>query len=312
MPLERFPINQAEAQELLGPWLMQHAGAYPRPQAPPISGQHDVLQAVDLEYTYPHGPQVLRGLNLEVQSGELLALIGANGSGKTTLSLQLCGVLKPTRGDVLLEGADISRVPSAQLATQIGYVFQNPEHQFVTGSVFDELAYGLRLRHVPGREVQSRVQSMLSEFGLAEHASRNPFQMSQGQKRRLSVATMLILGQDVLILDEPTFGQDRGNAYRLMDEMRRLQQSGHTILFATHDMRLVAEYATRVAVLDEGRILFDGQSQDLFAHAEALQRAQLQAPTLYSLSQALRAQKPDWPPLATIAEYCTYLETPCR
>lgn len=307
LPLERFPVNSAEARQLLLPFTTQGPGTASAAQPALISGRHNAIQAVGLEYTYPRGPQVLRGLALEVQRGELLALVGANGSGKTTLALSLCGILRPTHGQVLLDGADVSRLDGEQLAAQIGYVFQNPEHQFVTASVADELAYGLRLRHRPEEEVQGKVSAMLEQFGLTDQADVNPFKLSQGQKRRLSVATMLVLGQEVLILDEPTFGQDRSNAYRLMDEMRRLQQEGCTILFATHDMRLVAEYATRVAVLDEGRILFDGRPQDLFAQPESLRRAQLQAPVLYALSQALAAQSPRWPPLATIAEYCSYL-----
>lgn len=308
---KQLPINRAEAAEVLGPLFAQRSATQRMRQVDILSGKHSILQTIDLEYTYPHGPQVLSSLSLEIHSGELLALVGANGSGKTTLSLQLCGVLTPTRGDVLLKGTSISRVPNAQLAAQIGYVFQNPEHQFVTDTVFDELAYGLRLRQMPERDVRSHVESMLSEFGLADCAGRNPFQLSQGQKRRLSVATMLILSQKVLILDEPTFGQDRRNAYRLMDEMRRLQQSGHTIVFATHDMRLVAEYATRVAVLDGGHILFDRQSHELFAQTEMLKRARLEAPTLYTLSQTLRAQQADLPALATITEYCAYLKAAC-
>jgi energy-coupling factor transport system ATP-binding protein len=311
LPIERFPVNSAEAQQLLLPFTTQGPGTASAVQPNPSSGRHYSIQAVGLEYTYPRGPQVLRGLDLEVQRGELLALVGANGSGKTTLALSLCGILRPTDGQVLLDGADVSRLDGKQLAAQIGYVFQNPEHQFVTASVADELVYGLRLRHRPEEEVQGKVSAMLEQFGLTDQADVNPFKLSQGQKRRLSVATMLILGQEVLILDEPTFGQDRSNAYRLMDEMRRLQQGGCTILFATHDMRLVAEYATRVAVLDEGRIFFDGSPQDLFAHAEALRRAQLRAPALYSLSRAIAAYKPTWPPLATIDEYCAYLGVCC-
>jgi energy-coupling factor transport system ATP-binding protein len=304
-------VNSAEAQQLLLPFTTHGPGTASAAQPNPISGRHYSIQAVGLEYTYPRGPEVLRGLNLEVQRGELLALVGANGSGKTTLALSLCGILRPTHGQVQLDGADVSRLDGKQLAAQIGYVFQNPEHQFVTASVADELAYGLRLRHRPEEEVQGKVSAMLEQFGLTDQADVNPFKLSQGQKRRLSVATMLILGQEVLILDEPTFGQDRSNAYRLIDEMRRLQQEGCTIVFATHDMRLVAEYATRVAVLDEGRIFFDGSPQDLFAHADALRRAQLRAPALYSLSRAIAACKPTWPPLATIDEYCAYLGVRC-
>jgi len=311
LPIERFPVNSAEAQQLLLPFTTHGPGTASAAQPNPISGRHYSIQAVGLEYTYPRGPEVLRGLNLEVQRGELLALVGANGSGKTTLALSLCGILRPTHGQVQLDGADVSRLDGKQLAAQIGYVFQNPEHQFVTASVADELAYGLRLRHRPEEEVQGKVSAMLEQFGLTDQADVNPFKLSQGQKRRLSVATMLILGQEVLILDEPTFGQDRSNAYRLIDEMRRLQQEGCTIVFATHDMRLVAEYATRVAVLDEGRIFFDGSPQDLFAHADALRRAQLRAPALYSLSRAIAACKPTWPPLATIDEYCAYLGVRC-
>lgn len=320
IPLPRFPVDAVEALDFLMP-LVRARRPGPRGHLPPVHekanqgpdyssalGQRVILRALSLAYTYPRGTQALRGLDLEVREGEFLALVGANGSGKTTLALHLCGILTPSQGKVFLDGHDVSTWPRDRVAAHVGYVFQNPEHQFVTGTVFDELAYGLRLRHVPEGEVQKKVASLLEEFALAEYADVNPFKLSQGQKRRLSVATMLILGQQVLILDEPTFGQDRANAYRLMDEMCKLQQNGHTILFATHDVRLVAEYATRVVVLDEGRILFDGQPQALFAQREVLRQAKLNVPTLYALSQTIASSQPTWPPLATIAEYCAHLE----
>jgi len=322
-PVERFPVDVAEALDLLTPLVCRRSPApcvHPSltgrdarkgPDYAGTSGDRVILQAASLAYTYPRGAQALRGLNLEVKEREFLALVGANGSGKTTLALHLCGILTPSLGKVLLDGHEVSTLPREQVAAQVGYVFQNPEHQFVTGTVFEELAYGLRLHRVPEAEVQVRVASLLDEFALTEYADMNPFKLSQGQKRRLSVATMLILGQKVLILDEPTFGQDRANAYRLMDELRNLQQNGHTILFATHDMRLVAEYATRAVVLDKGRVLFDGHPRELFAQPEMLHQAQLNAPTLYALSLALVSFQPAWPPLATIAEYCACLERLC-
>jgi energy-coupling factor transport system ATP-binding protein len=277
--------------------------------AKPLSTQHSALSTNDLSYRYPgrDGVEALRGVNLSVTEGEFFAIVGPNGSGKSTLAAHLVGLIKPPRGRVLVLGRDVAGLKGAEVARLIGYVFQNPEHQFVARTVYDELAFGLRVMKLDEGEVKRRVDKALVEFGLAGMAERNPFSLSQGQKRRLSVATMLVVGQRVLILDEPTFGQDEANAAALMQRLEQLQRRGITIIIITHDLRLVAEYAARVAVMQAGQIVFVGRPAALFVNAPLMQAASLVPPTLYTLSQRLRERCPGFPPLSSLQEYVDYL-----
>lgn len=178
-----------------------------------------------------------------------LALVGANGAGKTTLALHVAGALRPPRETVSVDGIDVSRAPARRADPAVGYIFQNPEHQFVTDTVWEEVALGPRISGLSEAEVADRVGGILRRIGLSGREAENPFSLSHGEKRRLSIATMLATERRVLVFDEPTFGQDLRNAgtmARLMDE---LNAEGRTILAITHDMAFVAEHARSVAVL---------------------------------------------------------------
>lgn len=196
--------------------------------------------------------EVLRNVSLEIARGDFVAVVGANGAGKTTLVQAIAGVVRPPRGTVDVGGVDPARASVAALTEAVGFVFQNPEHQFVTDSVVDELAYGLRLRRLPELEIADRVDRMLAKLGLLAHRDAHPFLLSGGQKRRLSVGTALIAGAPVLVLDEPTFGQDRAHATGLLNMLAELNAGGTTVIIVTHDLRLVAEYASHVAVVIDG------------------------------------------------------------
>ncbi|MBX7266572.1 ABC transporter ATP-binding protein [Micromonospora sp. Llam7] len=223
---------------------------------------------------------VLHEIDLVVPAGELVAVVGPNGAGKTTLAQAVAGVARPPRGAVRVAGVDPARVDGRTLAGLVGFVFQNPEHQFVTNRVDDELAHGLRIRRVAEGDVATRVDDVLRRFGLLELRDRHPFLLSGGQKRRLSVATAIICRPRVLVLDEPTFGQDRQRAAELLNLLTDLHRAGTTVLVVTHDMQLVAEHASRVVVLAEGRVLADAPPADLFADAGVLARAGLRPPPL--------------------------------
>lgn len=268
----------------------------------------EILRVRNLRYRYPGAvDEALRGVDVAVGAGEFLAIVGPNGSGKSTLAAHLFGLLKPPVGAVTIAGQDVGKLKGSALAQLIGYVFQNPEHQFVTRTVRDEVAFGLRGQGLDEAIIQQRVDEVLDEFGLLQYAGRNPFSLSQGQKRRLSVATMLGVAPKLLVLDEPTFGQDRSNADRLMARLRAINQQGTTILMITHDMTLVAEHADRVAVMLQGQIAFSSSPHDLFADTELMQAASLLPPPLFDLSQQVRQQVPDFPLLTTVKQYHTLL-----
>ena len=202
--------------------------------------------------------EVLHDVDLDVRRGEFVAVVGANGAGKTTLIQAIAGVMPPPRGTVHVGGLDVGRTDSRTLSSRIGFVFQNPEHQFIAHTVFDEVAHGLRLQRLPDDEVRERTEALLERFGLTEKAQTHPFLLSGGQKRRLSVGTALVAGAPVLALDEPTFGQDRARADELLALLRELNDEGTTILVVTHDMQLVTEYADRTIVMADGRIVAQG------------------------------------------------------
>ncbi|MDF2919537.1 MAG: transporter ATP-binding protein, partial [Microbacterium sp.] len=223
---------------------------------------------------------VLHDVDLEVAPGEFVAIVGANGAGKTSLIQAIAGVVCGPRGRIDVGGLDPSRADPRAVAERVGFVFQNPEHQFVAPTVFDELAHGLRRQRTPEDEVRERVDGMLRRFGLEAHADRHPFLLSGGQKRRLSVGTALIAGAPVLALDEPTFGQDRARADELLHVLRDLNRDGTTILVVTHDMQLVSEYAARCVVVGDGRIVADGATADILGDDELLRSAALRMPPL--------------------------------
>lgn len=244
---------------------------------------------------------VLHGVDLEVRRGEFVAIVGANGAGKTTLVQAIAGVIRPPRGSVSVDGADIARVDPRRLSSRIGFVFQNPEHQFIAHTVYDELAHGLRRTGVDEAAVRERVDEMLARFGLSERADAHPFLLSGGQKRRLSVGTALIGGAPVLALDEPTFGQDRARADELLRLLAELRADGTTILVVTHDMQLVAEHAERMVVVDAGRIAADGDTADVFADDALLERTGLRMPPLRRALHGL-ASHPDLAGVARLAD----------
>ena len=167
--------------------------------------------------------EVLHDIDLDVRRGEFVAVVGANGAGKTSLIQAIAGVVPPPRGTVHVDGLDVGRSDTRALASRIGFVFQNPEHQFIANTVYDELAHGLRLRRLPDAEVRERTEGLLERFGLTAKAQTHPFLLSGGQKRRLSVGTALVAGAPVLALDEPTFGQDRARADELIGAPSRTQ-----------------------------------------------------------------------------------------
>lgn len=224
--------------------------------------------------------EVLHGIDLDVAPGEFTAVIGANGAGKTTLIQAMAGVVPPPRGTVTVAGLDVGRTDARTLAAHVGFVFQNPEHQFITHTVFDEVAHGLRRQNLREDEVRERAMALLERFGLAARADAHPFLLSGGQKRRLSVGTALVAGAPVLVLDEPTFGQDRARADELLELLSELNAEGTTIVVVTHDMQLVTEHSDRTVVLGGGRVLSAGPTADVFGDTALIEDAGLRLPPL--------------------------------
>ena len=265
--------------------------------APPAAGLKTVLQADGLSYRYGNGHSgrdALSDVSVTLRRGELLAIAGPNGAGKSTLASLLTGVLPPPQDKVFLEGCDIAGMTASALSERVGYVFQNPEHQFVSDTVIGELAFSLSpkagrkgWRHLTPKQ-RACAESWLERLGLLALAEASPFALSQGQKRRLSVAAMLIRGQSVLVLDEPTLGQDETQAARLMAMMQEFRAAGGSVAMITHDMRLVGEYADSLLVLAKGRAMYSGTPGDFFSRPEVVVAAGLSVPTLGRVAAGLQ------------------------
>ncbi len=322
-PLEGCPLTIAEMEQVIRSSLVLHAGAGASlPIGTAADTSHQALsghpdEAISVEgvsFAYPDGTVALRDVHLHVPRGSFFALVGANGSGKTTLAKILTGLLPARNGKISILGQEVTSRNRSQISRWVGYVFQNPEHQFVAERVSDELAYSLDSQ-LEAMERQRRIEKLLAQFGLSDERGSNPFSLSQGQKRRLSIATMVAMEQPILILDEPTFGQDYRSAQEVMSVIRSLQQAGTTIVCITHDMQLVADYAQEVAVIEQGQVTFQGSPRALFRQPELLERAGLDLPPLAVLGARLGLEGlytvEDWllwasayAPIVDKAHYC--------
>jgi energy-coupling factor transport system ATP-binding protein len=273
----------AESGLLAGPFGRQEPG-------PGAAEQGELLiDGCELVYAYPEGVQALKGVSLQVRAGEMLAIVGRNGAGKSTLAKLMVGLLRPQDGELDLFGRPASSWKVQDLANHIGLVFQNPEHQFLTDKVADEIEYSLLAQGMQdAQEVRRLVEATLRQLGLEEVAELHPFALSAGLKRRLGVATMLVGSPRVLLVDEPTYGQDRHMTHTLMELMEGIRARGIAVVMITHDMRLVQEYAERVVVMSEGRILHSGSPETLFGHTELLERANLRPTMLLQLAEGLQ------------------------
>ena len=289
------PLSTGETAGALAgtPGLVERLRRRASAPAEPAVSSDPLLRAERLSHRYPDGHLALVDASLSLYRGGFLAIAGANGAGKSTLASLLSGVLAPPPGSVFLEGRDVTDMPAWANGGRVGYVFQNPEHQFVTDTVYGELAFSLSPKARRGRaghltaEQRDQVESWLDRLGLLRLAEASPFSLSQGQKRRLSVASMLIRGQSVLILDEPTLGQDELQAARLMAMMQEFRAEGGTAAMVTHDMRLVSEHADSLVVLVEGRSVYAGTPGDFFSQPELVEAAGLAIPALGRVSADL-------------------------
>lgn len=236
-----------------------------------------VLQFDRVSFRHDDTRELLDAVDFALHRGDICALVGRNGSGKTTLAQLAAGMIAPDQGKVTLQGHPVQRLPAQTLARQLGYVFQNPEHQFVTDRVLDEVRFN---RHHLSDETDEDAWQVLRALRLDHYAQRNPFTLSHGQKRRLSAATMLVSPRDLIIMDEPTFGQDPSAQLELRGLLESMAASGTAILLITHDMDLVWRTANRVVGLYQGQLEGDLTPTAFFADSERLQRLGLRAPAI--------------------------------
>lgn len=294
------PLGPDQAEEMLtrlAPSLPPAPADAPETASPNAGPCEDdpLLEARGLGFSRTKTP-ILNSIDLRIAKGEAVALIGANGAGKTTLLRLLAGLEAPSSGTILRAGREgpARRRPSHSNCT---LVTQNPEHQFVTSSVRDELAHGMRLAKTPRAEIERTVERMLGDYGLLSVAERNPFTLSGGQKRRLSVAAALSSSRELLLLDEPTFGQDGRSVRTLMEHVRDFTARKGAVLFTTHDLEIASTYADRVIVLAGGSIGAQGPSHRILSDDELLDSLGLLATPLTRIAAQARlagAAVPRW------------------
>jgi energy-coupling factor transport system ATP-binding protein len=237
----------------------------------------DVILTVENISFYRKKQNILKEINLEIRSGEFIAIIGENGAGKSTFLQLMSGLLSPDKGNINFFDKPIERWNEKELRKRMGYVFQNPEHQFITDTVLDELTFGLKLNQYAEEEIKSISNNLMKQFHLEKHRYSNPFTLSGGQKRRLSVATMMDETPDILFFDEPTFGQDARTTKELMNIIGQLRENGTTIVFVTHDMDIV-DITNRAIVLNDKTIVFNDEPSRLWEQREILREARLRLP----------------------------------
>jgi len=237
-----------------------------------------VIEVKDVYFTYPNGVEALSGVSLAIRNGDFVAVMGQNGAGKTTLVKQFNGLLKPTKGEVLVDGVKTRETSIASLARKVGFVFQNPDHQLFCETVEEEIAFGLRNFGFDQKTVKRRVTWALNLLGLAEYRQSSPFMLSGGERKRVALASVLAWNPKVVILDEPTIGQDHQQKEKLRQFIVQLNAQGKTVVVVTHDVEFVAECNPRVVLMSRGKILADGAAEKILTDHDLTMQASITPP----------------------------------
>ena len=246
----------------------------------------ELLKLEQISFAYQENHPILKNISLTIPKGQRLAIIGKNGAGKSTLAKAICGFIT-TEGQYTSRGEDIKQESVKERAERVGYVLQNPNQMISTNMIFDEVALGLRLRGVAEEDIKERVYQALKTCGLYEFRKWPISALSYGQKKRVTIASILVLGPEILVLDEPTAGQDQRNYTEIMEFLDSLQEKGHTIVMITHDMQLMLDYSDRALVVSDGQILADLSPAELFTHPDILQEANLKETSIFALANRL-------------------------
>ena len=250
------------------------------------SSSDSILKVERLSVSYGDNPAIIEDLSFSLKKGERLAIVGKNGAGKSTLAKALCGFV-PSQGKLTYKGQDISQDSIAERSERIGFVLQNPNQMISQTMIFDEVALGLRLRGIEEAEVEERVHEVLKTCGLYSFRKWPISALSFGQKKRVTIASILVLKPEIIILDEPTAGQDYKTYTDIMNFLDSLQKQGHTIVMITHDMQLMLEYSDRCLVVVEGKVIADDNPVTILNQKDLLESANLKQTSLYTLGQKL-------------------------
>lgn len=271
-------LSQLDLSDITVTGLSQSANTVPK---------DPILEVKQLKFSYQENQPILKDVSFAIHKGERIAIVGKNGAGKSTLAKALCQFIKPTAGDICYQGQSIMEDSIKERAEKIGYVLQNPNQMISQTMIFDEVALGLRLRGLNEQEVEKRVLETLKVCGLYEFRKWPISALSFGQKKRVTIASVLVMNPEIILLDEPTAGQDKRHYTEIMTFLNQLNKAGHTIIMITHDMQLMLEYSDRSIVVSDGKIIADCSPVALFSQAEVLEKANLKKTSLFDLAEKL-------------------------
>ena len=248
----------------------------------------NIIECINLSHVYPEGFTAIKGINLKVKEGEIVAILGQNGSGKTTLVKHFNGLLKPTNGTVSIRGNDTAKQTVFNLSSHAGYVFQNPNHQLFATSVLAELEFGPKNQGLANDEIEARVEEATDFFELNTIINEHPLRLSFPLRKIVAMASIYAMQPSIFILDEPTTAQDHGGSEKVRKFLRKLQDDGKTVILVTHDMPLVAEVADRVIAMWSSEIISAANPREFFLDLNTLDKTKLQQPQATALSHRLQ------------------------
>ncbi len=239
-----------------------------------------MIEVEDVHFSYPNGVKALKGVSLTIKNGEFVAIMGQNGAGKTTLVKHFNGLLKPSEGTVRVDGVQTTKTSVAALARNAGFVFQNPDHQLFSETVEEEVAFGLKNFGFEAEVIEQRITWALNMLGLTQYRKTSPFLLSGGERKRVALASVLAWNPNMLILDEPTIGQDYQQKEKLRQFIVQMQTQGKTVVIVTHDVEFVAESNPRVVLMKEGTIVADGEGREILTTPEVLAQSSIVLPQI--------------------------------
>jgi energy-coupling factor transport system ATP-binding protein len=241
----------------------------------------------EVSFTYPNGVEALKNVSLVINDGEFVAIMGQNGAGKTTLVKHFNGLLKPSKGTIRVDGVETAKTSVAAMARKVGFVFQNPDHQLFSETVEEEIAFALRNFGFEKDAIQKRIDWALNLLGLTEYRKTSPFMLSGGERKRVALASVLAWDPEILILDEPTIGQDYQQKEKLRQFIMQMQTQKKTVVIVTHDVEFVAECNPRVVLMKEGKIVADGEGKETLTNMEALAQSSIVLPQVAQIFKQL-------------------------
>lgn len=278
-PMHMETMRMERYRDKVRDWFDKAEGKAQRPDAP------SALKVEDLYFSYVEGKPILQHIHFDIKKGEMVSIVGKNGAGKSTLSNLICGFYKPTRGTILLGGEDMAPLSIKERGEKIGLVMQSPNQMISKPMIFDEVALGLAVRGVPEEEIRERVYQTLKTCGLYPFRNWPVSALSFGQKKRVSIASILVMNPEVMILDEPTAGQDYRHYTEIMDFLKEINETlGITIIMITHDMHLMLEYTDRAIVIADGHLIADDTPARVLTNEKIADKAYLKKTSLYDLA----------------------------